>query len=79
MMAWFDLDQWGNAIFATEEAGRAAKAKPLTRKHGGKTIEEMLPNYAISDYSGIANTRAYAESIHKLAASRGIARAEFTR
>lgn len=67
-----DLDQWGNAIFATEEAGRAAKAKLLTRKHGGKTIEEMLPHYAMSDYSGTANTGAYADGIHKLAASRGL-------
>jgi len=67
-----DLDQWGNAIFNTEDAGRDAKAKLLTKKHGDKTIEEMLPKYAVSDYSGKADTEAYAAGIHKLAASRGL-------
>ncbi len=67
-----DLDQWGNAIFNTEDAGRDAKAKLLTKKHGDKTIEEMLPKYAVSDYSGKADTQAYAAGIHKLAASRGL-------
>jgi len=67
-----DLDQWGNAIFSTEDAGRNAKAKLLTKKHGDKTIEEMLPQYAISDYSGKADTQAYASGIHALASSRGL-------
>ncbi|MDO9271378.1 MAG: hypothetical protein Q7T96_19925 [Methylobacter sp.] len=67
-----DLDQWGNAIFNTEDAGRDAKAKLLTKKHGNKTIEEMLSKYAVSDYSGKADTQAYAAGIHKLAASRGL-------
>jgi len=67
-----DLDQWGNAIFNTEDAGKDAKAKLLTKKHGDKTIEEMLPKYAVSDYSGTADTQAYAAGIHKLAASRGL-------
>jgi hypothetical protein len=67
-----DLDQWGNAIFSTEEAGRAAKAKLLTGAHGGKTIEEMLPKYAVNDYSGQANHKAYATGIHKTAAAQGV-------
>lgn len=67
-----DLDQWGNAIFATEEHGRAAKATLLKGKHGGKTIEEMLPGYAKNDYSGDANHAAYAAGIHKTAAERGV-------
>lgn len=66
-----DLDQWGNAIFSTEEAGRAAKAKLLTGKHGGKTIEEMLPKYAVNDYSGKANHAAYAAGIYKTAEGQG--------
>ncbi|WP_158253621.1 NlpC/P60 family protein [Chromobacterium alticapitis] len=67
-----DLDQWGNAIFADEKAGRAAKAQLLTKQHGEKTIEAMLPKYAVSDYSGKANHAKYAEGIYKLAASRGL-------
>ncbi len=67
-----DLDQWGNAIFANEAAGRAAKAQLLSKRHGGKTIEQMLPKYAVSDYSGKADHARYAAGIHKLAASRGL-------
>jgi hypothetical protein len=67
-----DLDQWGNAIFSSESAGRAAQAQLLTSKHGNKTIEEMLPKYAISDYSGKANVQAYASSIYKSADAKGI-------
>ena len=67
-----DLDQWGNAIFSTEEAGRAAKAKLLTGTHGSKTIEEMLPKYAVNDYSGQANHKAYAASIYKAAAAQRV-------
>ncbi|WP_199155182.1 NlpC/P60 family protein [Chromobacterium sp. ASV23] len=67
-----DLDQWGNAIFADEAAGRAAKAQLLTQRHGDKTIEQMLPKYAVSDYSGKANHAKYAAGIYQLAASRGL-------
>jgi hypothetical protein len=67
-----DLDQWGNAIFADEAAGRAAKAQLLTQRHGDKTIEQMLPQYAVSDYSGKANHAKYAAGIYQLAASRGL-------
>jgi hypothetical protein len=66
-----DLDQWGNAIFATEEQGRAAKSSLLKTSHGGKTIEEMLPKYAVTDYSGKANPAAYASGIYKSADSQG--------
>ncbi|MBX9348109.1 C40 family peptidase [Chromobacterium vaccinii] len=67
-----DLDQWGNAIFADEATGRAAKAQLLTKQHGDKTIEQMLPKYAVSDYSGKANHAKYAEGIYQLAANRGL-------
>lgn len=66
------LDQWGNAIFATEAAGRAAQAKLLTRTHGDKTIEQMLPSYAIADYSGKANTKAYAGGIYAAGDRQGL-------
>lgn len=67
-----DLDQWGNAVFADEASGRAAKAQLLTKQHGDKTIEQMLPKYAVSDYSGKANHAKYAEGIYQFAASRGL-------
>ncbi|MCD4498551.1 NlpC/P60 family protein [Chromobacterium vaccinii] len=67
-----DLDQWGNAVFADEASGRTAKAQLLTKQHGDKTIEQMLPKYAVSDYSGKANHAKYAEGIYQLAASRGL-------
>lgn len=67
-----DLDQFGNAIFSTPELGSAAKLKLLQRSHGEKTIEQMLPHYAVDDYSGKANHAAYANSIHKFAQSRGL-------
>ena len=67
-----DLDQWGNAIFATEDKGRAAKSALLKGAHGGKTIEEMLPKYAVSDYSGKANHAAYAAGIYKTGDAQGV-------
>jgi len=67
-----DLDQWGNAIFSSESAGRAAQAQLLKNSHGNKTIEEMLPKYAVSDYSGKSNVQAYASSIYKSADAKGI-------
>ena len=66
-----DLDQYGNAIFATEAAGREAQARLLTKLHGMRTIEQMLPKYAISDYSGKANVQAYANKIYSYADSQG--------
>lgn len=59
-----NLDQYGNAIFCTEAAGRSAQAHLLRDTHGRHTIEQMLPHYAITDYSGHANHRAYASRIY---------------
>lgn len=67
-----DLDQFGNAIFSTPEAGRAGQAKLLKTLHKGRTIEEMLPHYAINDYSGKADHAAYAKGIHQAAAAKGL-------
>jgi hypothetical protein len=66
------LDQWGNAIFETEAAGRAAKAQLLRNTHGQKTIPEMLKGYAVDDYSGKANTDAYANSVYAVGDSQGV-------
>lgn len=58
------LDQWGNAVFESEAAGRAAKAQLLRNSHGDKTIPEMLKGYAVDDYTGKADTEAYAKSVY---------------
>jgi putative chitinase len=47
-----DLDQWGNVIFETYEAGRAAQIKLLTGKYREQTVEKMLSGYSAADYSG---------------------------
>lgn len=67
-----DLDQWGNAIFSSESAGRAAQAQLLRQSHGGKTVEQMLPKYAVDDYSGKAKHAAYAASLYKAADAKGV-------
>lgn len=66
------LDQWGNAIFETEAAGRAAKAQLLRNTHGDKTIPEMLRGYAVDDYTGTADTEAYARSVYAVGDSQGV-------
>lgn len=66
------LDQWGNAIFETEAAGRAAKAQLLRNTHGEKTIPEMLKGYAVDDYTGKADTDAYAKSVYSVGDSQGV-------
>lgn len=66
------LDQWGNAVFETMEAGSIAKAKLLKQSHGNKTIPEMLKKYAVDDYSGKANHKAYEGIINKVAKAKGV-------
>lgn len=66
------LDQWGNAVFETEAAGRAAKAQLLRESHGNKTIPEMLKGYAIDDYTGKADTDAYAKSVYAEGDRQGV-------
>lgn len=67
-----DLDQYGNAIFATPDMGRAAKLKLLQGQYGSKTVSEMLGGYAKDDYSGKADPAAYARSVYKYARDNGI-------
>lgn len=66
------LDQWGNAVFETEAAGRAAKAQLLRNSHGNKTIPEMLKGYAVDDYTGKADTEAYAQSVYAVGDAQGV-------
>jgi hypothetical protein len=58
------LDQWGNAVFESYEAGRDAKIQLLTRRHGEKDVESMLRGYSVADYSGQTNYAAQAAFIY---------------
>ena len=66
------LDQWGNAVFETMEAGAIAKAKLLKKQHSDKTFSKMLRSYAVDDYSGKTNYKAYEDTINKTAAAKGV-------
>jgi hypothetical protein len=66
-----DLDQWGNVIFDSYEAGRAAKVQ-LLEKHGAKTVEEMLLSYSTADYTGGTHHRAQADFIFQQADRAGL-------
>jgi hypothetical protein len=66
------LDQWGNAVFETYEAGRAAKIQLLEKKHGAKTVEEMLLSYSTADYTGGTHHRAQADFIFRQADRAGL-------
>lgn len=66
------LDQWGNAVFETMEAGAIAKAKLLKKQHSNKTFSQMLRSYAVDDYSGKTNYKAYKATINKTAAEKGV-------
>ncbi|MBP1470622.1 phage tail tape measure protein [Acinetobacter nosocomialis] len=66
------LDQWGNAIFETYEAGAVAKAKLLKSNHADKTVAKMLRSYAKSDYSGKTNYASYEKTIYKQGDSLGV-------
>lgn len=67
-----DLDQWGNAIFESMEAGAVAKVQLLKSSHGNKTMPEMLRGYAKDDYSGKTNYAGYEATINKVAKSKGV-------
>lgn len=66
------LDQWGNAVFETYEAGRAAKIQLLERKHGAKTVEQLLPDYSRPDYSGGTHHGAQAAHIFREGDRQGV-------
>ncbi len=59
------LDQWGNAVFETYEAGRAAKLQLLERMHGSKNVEAMLQSYSTADYTGATHHQAQADFIYR--------------
>lgn len=66
------LDQWGNAVFESYEAGRDAKIQLLTRRHGEKDVEAMLRGYSVADYSGQTNYTAQAAFIYSEGDRQGL-------
>ena len=67
-----DLDQWGNAVFETQEAGALAKLQLLKNSFGNLTFPEMLRKYAVDDYSGKTDYQRYEGIVDKHAKSNGI-------
>ncbi|MGF6419105.1 putative chitinase [Stenotrophomonas sp. AN71] len=66
------LDQWGNAVFESYEAGRVAKIQLLERRFGDKTVEEMLPSYSKKDYSGTTHHKEQAATIYAEGDRQGV-------
>lgn len=66
------LDQWGNAVFETMEAGAIAKARLLKQQHSQKNFSQMLRSYAKDDYSGKTNYASYEAIINRTAKEKGV-------
>lgn len=65
------LDQWGNAVFESPEAGRAAQLELLSHRFGPRTVEQMVQGYSTADYSGQTHHAAQAAMIHRTAQAQG--------
>lgn len=66
-----DLDQHGNIVFESYEAGRAAQQKYVELRHADHTVEELIKDYSKPDYSGAVHYDAQAKDIHSVAAAEG--------
>ncbi|WP_213948476.1 XVIPCD domain-containing protein [Luteibacter sp. dw_328] len=66
-----DLDQHGNIVFESYEAGRAAQQKYVELRHADHTVEELIKDYSKPDYSGTVHYDAQAKDIHAVAATEG--------
>jgi len=66
------LDQWGNAIFETPAAGRAAQQKLLLSRFGQATVEQMVLGYSTADYSGATHHNAQVDTIYRVANTTGV-------
>jgi peptidoglycan hydrolase-like protein with peptidoglycan-binding domain len=65
------LDHWGNAVFESYEAGRAAQEKLVVGLHGDHTVEELVKGYSVADYSGKTHHDTQAKTIYATALSEG--------
>lgn len=67
-----DLDQWGNAVFETYEAGRNAQKKLLSADNmSSKTVDELVKSYSKADYSGKTHYAHQASVIYATAKAEG--------
>lgn len=67
-----DLDQWGNAIFETYEAGRDAQKKLLSADNMlNKTVDELVESYSKADYSGETHYAHQTSVIYATAKAEG--------
>lgn len=66
------LDQWGNAVFESLQAGEAAQLKLLTRRFRSETVEQLVQGYSRADYSGLTHHAQQIASIHRTAQGLGI-------
>jgi len=66
-----DLDQWGNAVFETPQAGRAAQIQLLRSRFGHQTVEQMVQGYSTADYSGATHHAQQVAAIHRSAQQAG--------
>lgn len=65
------LDQWGNAVFESYEAGREAQKSLLLHRMGDKTVDELVKSYSTKDYSGEAHHDNQIKTIYNTAAAEG--------
>ncbi len=66
------LDRAGFIVFDSVESGRGAQVQLLMRAHKARTIEQMLPKYAIPDGSGVTHHKEYAKAIYKHGDMHGV-------
>jgi murein L,D-transpeptidase YcbB/YkuD len=67
-----DLDQWGNAIFESYEAGRSAQKKLLLGNGmADKTVDDLVKAYSKADYSGATHYAHQASVIYATAEAEG--------
>ena len=65
------LDQWGNAVFETLQAGRAAQIQLLRSRFGAQTVEQMVQGYSTADYSGATHHAEQVRAIYRTADAAG--------
>jgi len=65
------LDQWGNAVFESLRAGRAAQIQLLRSRFGADTVEQLVRGYSTPDYSGATHHAQQAAAIHRSARAAG--------
>ena len=67
-----DLDQWGNAVFESYEAGRSAQKKLLLGDNmADKTVDDLVKAYSKADYSGKTHYAHQASVIYATAEAEG--------